>query len=213
MKKIIICILFNVICLSVFAQKRESILINQDIKTDTTVITIEPAKARYQPHAVGIEASTGYGFGPMMDLPLGFDASIRYTWNIIPYIGWEVIKFKFSFNDGLEQTGYINALSGVRFSTPRFGRSKASYVYTAFRFGAAYYNDYDYYGYNYYGYNDYYYYDRFGFTWECDMVGIHFRHFFMNFKYSYLNAKHYIGYSLGVDIGKLKEIKKRKSTD
>ena len=202
MKRLNVLIFISVFSLSVFAQDREVIIIDNVQKTDTIVKTIEKPKQRYQPHAVGIEVN--YGFS-------GMDGGLRYTWNFIPYAGWDVIKLKFSTNDMFNQMAYINALSGIRASTPRFGRSKATHFYTAFRLGVAYYEDIFYNG----SWNDYWNEEdwdwdtRIGFTFEYDL-GIHFKHFYINlFKYSYLNSKHFFGLGFGVDIGKLKEFGKK----
>lgn len=217
MKKLSTLILFfSVFALSAFAQNVEVIIVDNVQKTDTIVKEVKvKIKNGYQPHAVGIEASLGLGNDMDYGFGFGLDASVRYTWNFIPYVGWDALKLKFFANGWFEQIGYINALSGIRFSTPRFGKSKSSHVYTAFCFGVAYYrdaklqyrdSDSDWRGIE----GDYLGFEKLGFTWEWDIVGIHFRHLFMNVKYSYLNEKHYIGFGLGIDIGKLVAIQKKK---
>ena len=111
MRKLSVLIFISVFSLSVFAQNREVIMVGETRKTDTIVTIIEPVKPKYQPHAVGIETGPGFGFGCMEDnMAIGLNASIRYTWNFMPYVGWDVIKFKFSANDWFEQIGYINVL-------------------------------------------------------------------------------------------------------
>jgi hypothetical protein len=171
----------------------------------TSFAQVQTGIVKYQPHAFGIEMSYGLGISNERyddTYSFGLDASIRYTWNFIPYVGWDVIKLKFSTNNEFEQIAYINALSGIRFATPRFGQNKTTHFYTAFRFGAAYYKDYFTYNYVFYHPGN-----EFGFTWECDL-GIHLKHFFVNIKYSSLNARHYVGFGLGADIGKFVERKK-----
>ena len=179
----------------------------------------------YQPHALGFEMSHGFsiqrkysnyfnlrdsysisdcgydGNSGSNYVAYGFDIGIHYTWNFSPYVGWDVIKLKFSIGNSFDQIGYINILTGIRASTPRFNvGSKKTYVYSAFRLGGCYVKDMDFhYDTPPYANGHTIIYDKFGFTCELDL-GLHFKRLFFGPKYSYLNHKHYIGFNVGVDI-------------
>jgi len=218
MKKVSILILFiSIFIVSAFSQnkqnqKKQVIMVIDTVTTKTDTITIKPVldTAMYIPHAVGIEWSWGYinkwsNMGSNFGL-IGMDYGLRYTWNFLPYVGWDVIKLRLSANiapdiSNSTQFGF-GALSGIRFATPCWGKHKSTNFYTAFRFGAAYYinriGNYD--------NDDFYTYNSFGFTWELNL-GFHFKHFFLDlFKYSYIDSAHYFGFGMGVDIGKRKPV-------
>ena len=199
--KIFILLAFCLFCAQSFAQ----------INSDTEKITSVP---KYQPHAFGIEVSNGisvcnrdYHIEHSSGIHYGFDVGFRYTWNFLPYVGLDAkLKTAWSFMDF--QPNFFHILTGIRASTPRFGSKKNVYVYGAFRLGGALYfeeylalaehGDYERYGVM-----------KLGFTCEFDF-GIHFKHFFFGPKYSYLDNMHHLGVNVGVDIGKLVEINKKK---
>jgi hypothetical protein len=142
----------------------------------------------YQPKALGV----GVGLG------LGFDVSVRYTRNISPNFGVDI----FNLSGGLyvKEVWYGQLLTGRRFATNRFGRSKYIYFYTSVRAGVGY-------------INGSYYYNNSGFAFAAELeAGIHFKRFFLgaavNQGFFELGEYHstfpFIGLRLGWDIGKRK---------
>ncbi len=169
---------------------------------------------KYLPYSFGFDLSMGY---------IGFDSGIQFTRNFTPYIGWDVLKLKFSVYDEDEDDYHyyyknqegISLLSGVRGSTPRFGRNKTSHVYSAFRLGICYYSrDHEYEHYSYRG-GDYYHDiktdEGFSGSLEWDL-GIHLSHMFFYTRVSVVDDIPFIGIGIGADFGRLVEVKTKKIT-
>jgi len=201
MKKVSIFLVFCLLCATGFAQIMQGGMYN---------IEKEKPMPKYQPHAFGIDMSGGIAFSSNTGkinngVSVGIDVGLfRYTWNFMPYIGWDAIKLKFQSYDGFEMAPTFQGLTGVRFCTPRFGKTKASYGYTAFRIGMAgiiadeFLDDDS----NKVG---------FGFraAYEAE-IGLHFRRLYLFAKWSNTSQMNYLGMGLGVDFGKIVDIKKKK---
>ena len=112
----------------------------------------EPVTSRvYYKHIIGIEGGAGIPIS-RVDEPYdgyNFHFGARYTYNISPYFGVEVIKLKFekgraywendnSLNSDCERNlTTVQALAGLRATTPHFGVRNNITVFTALRAGMA----------------------------------------------------------------------------
>jgi len=201
-----------------FASVKENKTSNIRILTDdvTPVIFVRGGerykiKGSYLPRAFGIEAGYG-GNGNGWAVDFG----IRYTMNISPYFGIDVLKLKFDHIARLKYDGGTNAsvqlLAGVRGATPNFGRKKNTNLFSALRLGGGYQLDTN------YDVDFRLKYNPFSLNMECDL-GFHFRHFFIGiflknqwYKYddylgdSYSDQTLAGGLRFGWDIGKKKVI-------
>ena len=203
MKKVFILLIFCSLCATGFAQITQGGIFD---------IVTEKPNPKYQPHAFGIDMGVGTTFSSVEGKinrgwsddgrSFGIDLGLfRYTWNFMPYIGWDAIKIKFQTYDVTENQITFQGLTGVRGSTPRFGKTKASYGYAAFRMGLAgiiadEFQDETYGGFG------------FRIAFEAE-IGLHFRRFYLFTKWSNTNQINYLGIGLGVDFGKIVEIPKK----
>ena len=140
------------------------------------------AKGWYQPNAFGI----GGGLGGLSI----WEANVGYTKNISPNLGFDIVILSFGWEV------YSQLLTGLRFSTNRFGGSKNTYFYTSLRAGVGSF-DYSYYDYG-NNYDDHYTYDGFSFAAELE-AGFHFKYFFLgtavHLGFFKAKANDYYGYS------------------
>jgi len=147
---------------------------------------VEKVKILYQPNAFGLDFGWWMWFDDFYTYGGNscFNLGIRYTKNISPNVGFDIVKLSHSSshysNDVGRSSNYsLDMLTGIRFASNRFGKNKNAYLYTSLRAGVgwAYYLD--------YLYNNYYDYDtnivfdtEFVFVMELD-AGIHFKYFFL----------------------------------
>ena len=180
--------------------------------------TAETAKGYYIPHAVGLE----WGVTPSK-----VDVGLRYTINILPYIGIDALKIKANYGwqreDDLDEWQWTNfwgdlqALAGVRLATPNFGTEKVASIYTSFRIG---------YGYGFRNFlivgDEYWSSDYGGYIkdehWTSEPlegrvvtewdIGVHFKRFFMGVSLSSTAGtnENFFGVRMGVDVGKVKPL-------
>jgi hypothetical protein len=183
------------------------------------------AKGWYQPKALGLGGLFGFG--------LKFGGSVSYTRNTSPNFGVDIFKLSGGLWSYIapshQDVIFIQLLTGLRFATNSFGKSKRTYFYTSVRAGVGWFDyykgdDYDYY----YGYH--------GLAFAAELeAGFHlYKYFFLGltvnqafFKPDYIHKTHtnnrytndtytetkldkgslpkpLIGLRIGVDIGKSK---------
>jgi hypothetical protein len=139
----------------------------------------KPVRGWYQPKAFGVDL--GFMLLPnergSKILSTYWNLGIRSTRNISPNVGFDIFKLNLGVNyyhiESIDLFSFFTQLlTGIRFATNRFGRSKNAYFYTSLRAGV---------GLVSYDYYDHYYRNShisLAIATELD-AGIHFKYFFL----------------------------------